>query len=96
MHVLGSVERMMTSLEVAWTHCLICIVASSKCGPEDEVEITKHSNQGARPGWRADVQVIELQNLASYTQAHTGLTVPGKGLWGGKEAGWAPPGSGIR
>ena len=93
MHVLGSVERMMTSLEVAWTHCLICIVASSKCGPEDEVETTKHSHQGSRPGWRTDVQVIELPNLAPYTQAYTGLTVPGKGLWGGKEAGWASPGS---
>ena len=95
MHVLWSVERMMKSLEVAWTHCLICIVASSKCGWENEVETTKHSHQGSRPGWRTDVQVIELPNLASYTQAHTGLTVPGKGLRGGKEAGWASPGSWI-
>ena len=93
MHVLGSVERIKTSLEVAQTHCLICIVASSKCGRENEVETTKHSHQGSRPGWRTDVQVIELPNLASYTQAHTGLTVPGKGLWGGKGARWTPPGS---
>ena len=50
---------------------------------------------GRRPGWRADIQVIELPILASCTQARTGLTVPGKGLWGGKEAGWAPLGSRI-
>ena len=41
---------------------------------------------GRRPGWRADIQVIELPILASYTQARTGLTVPGKGLQGGKGA----------
>ena len=50
---------------------------------------------GRRPGWRADIQVIELPILASCTQARTGLTVPGKGLWGGKGARWTPPGSWI-
>ena len=40
-------------------------------------------------------RLIELLNLASYTQARTGLTIPGKGLWGGKGAGWAPPGHQI-
>lgn len=84
----------MTNLKVVCTS-LICLVAPCKCDPEDEAETTKHSNPGARPGWRADVQVIELPNLASYTQARTGLTVPGEGLWGGKVAGWVPPGHQI-
>ena len=32
---------------------------------------------------------------ASNTQAHTGIAVPGKGLWGGKGAGRAPPGGRV-
>ena len=49
MHVLRSLERMMTNLKVVWIS-LICLVAPCKCDPEDEAETIKHSHTGGDQG----------------------------------------------
>lgn len=49
MHVLRSLERLMTNLKVVWIS-LICLVASCKCDPEDEAETIKHSHMGGGQG----------------------------------------------